>query len=58
MEARMKQKFQINRKENERKFACKILTLTMNPPRCLTQKGQKLNQFASSWTPGSKATLD
>jgi hypothetical protein len=30
----------------------------MNPPHCLTQKCQKLNQLPSSWTPTSKATLD
>jgi hypothetical protein len=43
---------------SHRKFTKEIITWTLKPPHCLTQKCQKLNQLLSSWTPASKATLN
>jgi hypothetical protein len=54
----MKQKFQINRRESDRKFEGEIFTLTMKPPYFLIRKCQKLNQFASSWTLALETTFD
>ncbi len=41
-------------KKNHKKLRDEILTWTMNPPHCLTQICQKLNQLPNSWTPNSE----
>jgi hypothetical protein len=43
---------------NHRKFVGVMFTWIMKPPHYLTQKCQKLSQFASSWTLASEATLN
>jgi hypothetical protein len=42
------------KKGSHRKLTKEVLTWTMNPPHCLTQKCQKLSQLSSSWTLASK----
>jgi hypothetical protein len=65
MEAQMKieckwnSNFELTKeKRSHRNFVGEILTWTMKPHHCLTQKCQKLSQFVSSWTSTSKLAFD
>jgi hypothetical protein len=45
-------------RNNQNKLRDEIITFTMNPSHCLTQKCQKLKQLPSSWTLALETTLD